>query len=887
MTSLRAPYSLSSLAASTLLAIATLAAALPPAFAQTPPAPDGAPTAQQAGGDPPSRVARLDYLSGPVTTEPAGASDWSYATVNRPLTSGDQLWNDQGARSELHIGSTAVRLDQSTSLAILNLDDSSTQLKVGIGTLSTHVRELTPGGAYEIDTPNLALAINGPGDYRVDVAPDGASTTVTVRRGTATAYGEAGQIPIAAGQQLTFSGTNLQSTAGNAVPPADPFDGWAAARDAAEDRSISARYVSRDIPGYQDLDANGTWRETPEYGAVWTPNSTPAGWAPYHTGHWIWQAPWGWTWIDDAPWGFAPYHYGRWAYVDDNWAWVPGPVVAAEPPCYAPALVGFVGGGGGGFDWSVGLAVGGAVAAGVAWFPLAPHEAWRPGWGGWSPRYYERVNRTTIVNNINIHNTYINYRVRNGVTAIPAQAFVHGQPVARFAQHVDPRQWRNAHLGAGAPGIAPVRQSFAGGLRNASYRPPQMALGHPIVATRNPVVPAAFHDRQAQQFARHGGNVPGAGAPVIRSSTPPNYAARPVHPVAGLAGAPNQWAMHNVQLVNRQGPVLQPGQRGPGAQFGGEARGPGGMNPAGGPAPVAVRSATAGGQVMPRGEPGMPGMSAERGGAPIQRGGQGMPPTAGFAPHQPGMAAPAPAGNGVPRPPMDADRPGFHPGQSEPGQSPSWTQPHAPIAQQRANAPFHAGQPQGVRENGVPPRPQFGQSGGVEGQRPQAGNTMQSGFVSRPPEQAHSAPMQRLPAQQPVPQPVNEPRRNLPQPSFGQPQMHEASPRMEPRAQSQPHFEPQQAPRMERPQPHFEPQPAPRMERPQPHFEPQQAPRMEQPQPHFEPRQAPRMEQPRPALQPQPHFERPAAPPPHFEQPRSAPAPAQQAPSNEGHPGRH
>nr|MBN3724198.1 FecR protein [Burkholderia sp. Ac-20379] len=326
MTSLRAPYSLSSLAASTLLAIATLAAALPPAFAQTPPAPTGAPAAQ-AGGDPPSRVARLDYLSGPVTTEPAGASDWSYATVNRPLTTGDQLWNDQGARSELHIGSTAVRLDQSTSLAILNLDDSSTQLKVGVGTLSTHVRELAPGGAYEIDTPNLALALNGPGDYRVDVAPDGASTTVTVRRGAATAYGEAGQIPIAAGQQLTFAGTNLQSTASNAAPPADPFDRWAAARDAAEDRSISARYVSREIPGYQDLDANGTWRETPEYGAVWTPNSTPAGWAPYHTGHWIWQAPWGWTWVDDAPWGFAPYHYGRWAYVDDSWAWVPGPVV--------------------------------------------------------------------------------------------------------------------------------------------------------------------------------------------------------------------------------------------------------------------------------------------------------------------------------------------------------------------------------------------------------------------------------------------------------------------------------------------------------------------------------------------------------------------------------
>ncbi|MCQ0035622.1 DUF6600 domain-containing protein, partial [Burkholderia glumae] len=553
MTSRRASFlttSPSALAALALAAFTALGLAAPGVLAQTPPS---APAAQQPGGDPPSRVARLDYLSGPVTTEPAGASDWSYAAVNRPLTTGDQLWNDRGGRSEMHIGSTAVRLDQSTSLSILNLDDRSAQLKVALGTLSTHVREVPPGSAYEIDTPNLALAINGPGDYRVDVAPDGGSTTVTVRSGSATAYGDQGQLPIGPGQQISFTGTALQTAGSGAAPAPDAFDTWGDARDAAEDRSISARYVSRDIPGYQDLDANGSWHETPEYGAVWIPNNVPAGWAPYHTGHWIWQAPWGWTWVDDAPWGFAPYHYGRWAYIDDSWGWVPGPLVPAAPPCYAPALVAFVGGGGGGFDWSVGLAAGGALAAGIAWFPLGPRDVWHPGWQGWSPHYYERVNRPVVINqtvnitNItNIHNTYVNYHVHNAITAVPATAFMHGQPVAHFAQHVDPQQWRNARIGAGAPAVAPVRQSFSGGLRNAAYRPPQAAFAHPVVATRNPAVPAAFHDRQAQQYAQHGGSVPGAGTPVIRTAPPPNYAPRPVRPAAG-GGAPadgrGPWAM--------------------------------------------------------------------------------------------------------------------------------------------------------------------------------------------------------------------------------------------------------------------------------------------------------------------------------------------------------
>ena len=69
---------------------------------------------------------------------------------------------------------------------------------------------------------------------------------------------------------------------------------------------------------------------------MWVPSAVPAGWAPYHDGHWVWQAPWGWTWVDDAPWGFAPFHYGRWAYASNAWFWVPGTIGRAV---YAPALV--------------------------------------------------------------------------------------------------------------------------------------------------------------------------------------------------------------------------------------------------------------------------------------------------------------------------------------------------------------------------------------------------------------------------------------------------------------------------------------------------------------------------------------------------------------------
>ena len=84
-------------------------------------------------------------------------------------------------------------------------------------------------------------------------------------------------------------------------------------------------------------------------------------WVPYHVGHWAWIAPWGWTWVDAEPWGFAPFHYGRWAEIEGRWGWVPGPVAVA--PVYAPALVGFVGGGG------FGVAVGFGSTVGVGWYP--------------------------------------------------------------------------------------------------------------------------------------------------------------------------------------------------------------------------------------------------------------------------------------------------------------------------------------------------------------------------------------------------------------------------------------------------------------------------------------------------------------------------------------
>jgi hypothetical protein len=109
--------------------------------------------------------------------------------------------------------------------------------------------------------------------------------------------------------------------AGTALPP-DDFDRWALERDRRAQVSVSARYVSPDVIGYEDLDDEGSWSVEASYGNVWYPRRVPVGWAPYRHGHWTWIDR-GVDLVDDAS-GFAVPHYGRWAHVRGRWGWSPG-----------------------------------------------------------------------------------------------------------------------------------------------------------------------------------------------------------------------------------------------------------------------------------------------------------------------------------------------------------------------------------------------------------------------------------------------------------------------------------------------------------------------------------------------------------------------------------
>ncbi len=458
-----------------------------------------------ASADPPSRIARLGYASGAVTFSPAGEDDWVEATINRPMGTGDRLWTDARARAEIQVGGAMIHMDAVTSVSVLSLDDRTTQVELTQGTLNVRVRRLDADEVFEVDTPNLAFAVQQPGDYRIEVDPDGNSTTIIVRGGRGEVYGENASYVIDSRQPYRFTGTGLREYEVVDAPRLDEFDRWSGDRDHALDNSGSARYVSQDVVGYQDLDANGTWRVDADHGNVWIPNRVAADWAPYRDGHWAWVDPWGWTWVDAAPWGFAVSHYGRWANLGGTWGWVPGPVRSRA--YYAPALVVFVGGA------NLQLTITSGNVGGVAWFPLAPREVYRPSYTV-SRGYFENVNQSnTVINNtviVNIYNNtnvtnvvYANRQVPGAVVAVPTTAFVQSQPVSRAAMKLSEDVLASRPVSV-APPVAPTEKSVRGAAAQRD-KPPARVFERPVVArTAPPAAHIGFAAQQQQLAAKPG-----------------------------------------------------------------------------------------------------------------------------------------------------------------------------------------------------------------------------------------------------------------------------------------------------------------------------------------------------------------------------------------------
>src|SRR6266545_900171 len=330
-------------------------------------------------------VARISFLSGEVSfSRGDDPDDWQPADRNVPMTLGDRIYTGSRSRIELQVhGGDFVRLGARTDFAALNLTEDTKQFSLKSGVASIRIRRLSDSEIFEIDTPNAAVNFERPGDYRVDVDENG-FTRVAARSGSATVAAGGGQIPLDAGEAMEIEGIDAPRYDIVVLARPDAWDQWVNQREGRQIRTRSYRYVSADVVGADDLDEYGRWEQVRDYGWVWFPTAMAADWAPYRSGHWIWQDPWGWTWVSAEPWGWAPYHYGRWAFVNQRWFWVP--IEVRTRPIYYPAPVAFF-----------------SRADQIAWVPLGPTEVYVPRYyDNFQPRYLASAE---IVRVVSVQNT--------------------------------------------------------------------------------------------------------------------------------------------------------------------------------------------------------------------------------------------------------------------------------------------------------------------------------------------------------------------------------------------------------------------------------------------------------------------------------------------------
>ena len=323
-------------------------------------------------GAAPFRVARVGELDGKVEVQFHAADSWRPAVRNTPLV--ESTWIRTAAS-----GRVEIELDDGSALRLVGdaLCELSDYTRLSTGQRVTLV-SLDHGLAYFTGQPARrdALILAVPGAQatvrsgvraRLEVNQD--ASQIAVLEGNVRFSSPAAELDLPEGQTARTEAANqARFFLYREITPLDA-DRW----DEQRDRLLASTTSSRHVPGLHyglvDLDANGTWIQTADYGLVWKPKVSE-GWVPYRDGHWLWYDETGFTWIANESWGWLPFHYGRWIEPSGiGWAWVPGKTLTFKP---------------GEVYWLRQTNL-------IGWGPLAPGESWD---ARAVPRLYLRINTT-------------------------------------------------------------------------------------------------------------------------------------------------------------------------------------------------------------------------------------------------------------------------------------------------------------------------------------------------------------------------------------------------------------------------------------------------------------------------------------------------------------
>lgn len=301
-----------------------------------------------------ARVARISALDGEAKIRRNGSDEWEKVSLNLPLVEGDEIATDAMSRVEIQFDKDKhLRLDGGSFLRFSTLKDEGIAVSLSLGKLSFLATSFDKARSFfEIDGPKVTIAVQKAGRYFVDAGEKGdAEVRVSIDEGgEARIYSESAGFTLKDQRtaRIFIDGPNAGEWSTSAgVAMSDDFASWLSDRQEVVaqrlQNSYYDRYYDQDIYGADDLDDNGDWINTNDYGYVWRPSRLAtaqySNWTPYRYGHWRWMSPFGWVWVNDEPWGWATYHHGRWFMYNGGWVWSPYGYYRSRRSWWSPALV--------------------------------------------------------------------------------------------------------------------------------------------------------------------------------------------------------------------------------------------------------------------------------------------------------------------------------------------------------------------------------------------------------------------------------------------------------------------------------------------------------------------------------------------------------------------
>src|SRR5580765_3344554 len=104
------------------------------------------------GQQPPERVGRIGYIFGEVSFRAGAADEWARASVNDPLSDGDQLRTAADSQADVHVAATAVHLAPRTGLSVVLLDNRIFRVGLSEGALNVRIPRMNEGEIVEVQT---------------------------------------------------------------------------------------------------------------------------------------------------------------------------------------------------------------------------------------------------------------------------------------------------------------------------------------------------------------------------------------------------------------------------------------------------------------------------------------------------------------------------------------------------------------------------------------------------------------------------------------------------------------------------------------------------------------------------------------------------------------